>query len=104
MSETLEKFYKNLLEIDSPWEVTGIERDAVSKVVTVYVEHSSEIPLTCPECGKTAKLHDHRRRVWRHLDSCNHKTLIEGMIPRVRCEDHGVKQQPVNFAERNSRF
>ena len=104
MSETLEKFYENLLDIELPWEVVGIDRDAKSKVVTVYVEHSSEVPLTCPECGKPAKLHDHRKRVWRHLDSCNHKTMIEGKIPRVRCEEHGVKQLSVNFAERNSRF
>ncbi len=98
------KFYENLLDIELPWEVVGIERDASSKVVTVFVEHSSEVPLACPECGQLAKLHDHRKRVWRHLDSCNHKTMIEGMIPRVRCEEHGVKQLPVNFAERNSRF
>ena len=30
--------------------------------------------------------------------------MIEGKIPRVRCEEHGVKQLPVNFAQRNSRF
>ncbi|MBN2735935.1 MAG: transposase family protein, partial [Spirochaetales bacterium] len=37
--------------------------------------------LTCPICGKVSKLYDHRKRRWRHLDSCNHKTLIDVDIP-----------------------
>jgi transposase len=32
------------------------------------------------------------------------KTLIECEVPRARCEEHGVKQLPVAWAEANSRF
>jgi len=61
-------------------------------------------PYLCPECNKAGKLHDHRKRTWRHLDSCNHKTLIEAEIPRVKCQEHGIKQVPVSWAEKNTRF
>ena len=32
------------------------------------------------------------------------KTIIECEVPRVRCEDHGVRQLPVAWAEGNARF
>jgi len=104
MSESLEEFYTNLLGISGPWEVASIQRDSRSKEVTVIVEYTEKEPYLCPECGRTAKLHDHRKRRWRHLDSCNHKTFIEAEVPRVVCEEHGVKQVPVNWAEKHSRF
>lgn len=104
MSETLEEFYNHLLGIESPWEVISIIRDTHAKVVTAIVHFKDKEPLLCPECGKAGKLHDHRKRTWRHLDSCNHKTYVQASIPRVSCPEHGVKQVPVNWAEKNSRF
>lgn len=104
MSESLEEFYSNLLVIEGPWKVTCIQRDSKSKEVTVIVDFNKDQPYHCPECGSDAKLHDHRKRRWRHLDSCNHKTLIEADVPRVVCTEHGVKQLPVSWAEKHSRF
>jgi len=71
--------------------VESIRRDSKKREVTVIVGYSKEEPFECPVCGKRGKLHDHRKRRWRHLDSCNHKTFIEAQIPRVSCEEHGVK-------------
>jgi len=104
MSESLEEFYSNLLGIESPWEVTSINRDSRSKEVVAFVKIRDGFSFSCPVCGHKAKKYDQRVRRWRHLDSCNHKTLIEGAIPRVKCSEHGVKQIPVLWAEENSRF
>jgi len=104
MSETLETFYKHVLGIEYPWVVERIRRDSRQREVTVIVGYAANEPYRCPVCGKKGKLHDHRRRQWRHLDSCNHKTLIEADIPRVSCEAHGVKQVAVSWAEKHSRF
>jgi len=104
MSESLEEFYSNLLGITSPWEVASIRRDSKSREVTATVKIREDEPLICPLCGKVGKLHDHRTRKWRHLDSCNHKTLIEAAIPRIECTEHGVKQILVSWAEKRSRF
>jgi len=104
MKETLEEFYNHLLGIESPWDVEKITRDSISREVTAVVRYNQHQPFVCPECGKKATLYDQRPRRWRHLDSCNHKTLIEALIPRVKCEEHGVIQVPVNWAEKNSRF
>lgn len=104
MNETLEEFYNHILGIESPWEVGAIQRNSKTREVTALVNFKEKEPLFCPECKKPGKLYDHRQRRWRHLDSCNHKTFVEASIPRVECQEHGVKQVPVSWAEKNSRF
>ncbi|MDY7027920.1 MAG: helix-turn-helix domain-containing protein [Spirochaetota bacterium] len=104
MSENLEEFYTKLLGIEGQWKVTSIQRDSKKKEVTVSVEYDQDQPYRCPECGAEAKLHDHRKRKWSQLDSCNHKIIIEADVPRVVCEEHGLKQLPVSWAEKHSRF
>jgi len=104
MSESLEEFYTNLLGITDPWEVASIKRDSKSKEVTAIVALKLGAQPVCPICGLASKLHDHRSRRWRHLDSCNHKTIVEADIPRVECAEHGVKQIAVTWALKGSRF
>jgi len=102
--ESLEEFYSNLLEIEWPWEVKEILRDGKMREVSVHVEYDTSEDTKCPTCGKTGSIHDRKTRKWRHLDSCNHKTIIESKIPRVKCPEHGVLQIKVPWAEKNSRF
>lgn len=104
MKETLEEFYNAILGIGSPWKVVSISRDSQTQIVTASVHYEQGKPLFCPECGTEGKLHDHRIRRWRHLDSCNHKTMIEASVPRVRCKEHGVKLVAVSWAEKSNRF
>lgn len=72
--------------------------------MTEIVQYITDALLLCPECNKPGKLHDHRMRTWRHLDSCNQKTMIQANVPRLKCYEHGVKQIAVTWAEKNSRF
>lgn len=104
MKESLEEFYNAILGIESPWEVVSISREIESRIVTAIVNYKKKMPLKCPKCDAESKLHDHRKRKWRHLDSCNHKTMIEASVPRIRCPEHGVTQLPVAWAEKSNRF
>jgi transposase len=104
MSKSLEEFYTNLLGITDPWEVSSIKRDSKNREVIAMVTLKADMPLLCPICGVLTKLHDHRLHRWRHLDSCNHKTIVEADIPRVECAEHGVKQVAVTWAVKGSRF
>jgi len=54
MSETLETFYKNLLNIEHPWKVQAIRRDSSHREVTVIVGYAAA-ELVCPVCGKSGK-------------------------------------------------
>jgi transposase len=102
--ESLEEFYAGLLGVEWPWEVREILRDKQKHEVTAYVEYTDYESPKCTICGKEGTIHEKKTRRWRHLDSCNHKTLIEADIPRVKCKEHGVLQIPVPWATQNSRF
>jgi transposase len=102
--ESLEEFYGGLLGIESPWEVTETTRDAKAREVVVYIGYAEGGKAACPVCGEISPIHDRKLRRWRHLDSCNHKTIIEAYVPRTNCKEHGVLQVPVEWAKRNSRF
>lgn len=104
MSETLEIFYENLLGVKDPWKIVSVKRDTTKREVTAQVSLKEGSLITCPVCQKEGKVHDKKVRTWRHLDSCNHTTIVEAAIPRVKCLEHGVKQMPVSWAEKGSHF
>ena len=84
--------------------------------------------LRCPKCGKTGPVisileylqqipalfgqqfrqtpvgYDQRTRRWRHLDTCQLKTLLVADVPRVQCAEHGVVTVSVPWAEPGSGF
>lgn len=72
--------------------------------MTVIVGIAEHTHLTCPTCGKSCSIHDHRHRKWRHLDTCQCATLVEADVPRIMCPDHGCQTLPVPWAEPGSRY
>jgi transposase len=99
------ELYQHLLGIVVPWTVSRVALDAAANRVDVWTEHGKKARFRCPECNKECGLYDHdEERVWRHLDSCQFQTFLHARIPRVRCDEHGVKQARVPWAEPKSRF
>jgi transposase len=99
------ELYQQILGLQAPWSVAKVALDVKEQRVDVYAEHGKKKTWPCPECGKACGLHDHdEERTWRHLDSCQFQTVLHARIPRVRCDDHGVKQVRVPWAEPRSRF
>jgi transposase len=45
-----------------------------------------------------------RTRRWRHLDSCQFKTILEAAVALVECSEHGAQTVQVPWAEGSSRF
>ena len=58
--------------------------------VKVYVEREAGSEQSCPKCGEVCPGYDQRRRAWRHLDTCQFKTILVADVPRVECSEHGV--------------
>ena len=96
--------YTQILGIQAPWQVTDVEVDMPQGQVTVHVEREAGAKLCCPTCGQPAPGYDSRRRRWRHLDTCQYKTILEADVPRVKCPEHGVVTTSVPWAEPNSGF
>lgn len=70
----------------------------------VEVEYYADAAVHCRECGKEVTRHDHRKREWRHLDTCQYETRVVAYVPRTRCPKHGVLTTQVTWAEGSSRF
>ena len=74
------------------------------KKVRVFVAPKITASLMCPECGNACPGYDSRQRDWRHLDTCQFRTILVADVPRVNCPEHGVLQVRVPWAEPNSGF
>lgn len=98
------ELYKQILGIRSPWQVADVELSVGAGEVKVYVEQAPGAEQHCPKCGKLCCGYDSRRRQWRHLDTCQYKTILVADVPRVECEEHGVVTVCVPWAEPGSGF
>ncbi|AHF73007.1 transposase ISSoEn4, ISL3 family [Candidatus Sodalis pierantonius str. SOPE] len=96
--------YAHILNLSAPWQVQSLSLNEKSGSVTVIVGIAEHTQLACPTCGKSCSIHDHRRRKWRHLDTCQFTTLVEADVPRVDCPEHGCQTLPVPWAGSGSRY
>ena len=97
------QLYQQILGIEHPWHVETVRLDRKAQEVEVMVICREQV-WGCPECHQRMHIHDHETRRWRHLDSCQFKTIIKSEVPVVRCPEHGVQTVQVPWAERFSRF
>jgi transposase len=99
------QLYQQILGIASPWLVARVELALQEGAVRVHLAHDADAAWRCPECEKACPLHDHEReRTWRHLDTCQYRTLVLASVPRTRCPEHGVRVVRVPWAEPLGRF
>jgi transposase len=98
--------YRQILGIEAPWVVKHVELDLEVGEVRVQLSHLNDLSLwRCPVCQGIAPLYDHRQeRIWRHLDTCQYKTLLIAALPRVLCPQHGVKTVEASWSAANSHF
>ena len=95
--------YSKILGIESPWSVTEVDLSLEQGEILVHIINWEKRP-PCPECGKPCRGYDSRSRRWRHLDTCQYRTVLVAQVPRIECPDHGVLQIGVPWSEEGSRF
>jgi transposase len=95
--------YEQILGLEKPWQVTGVELKHKEKELEVRVDCGEQV-WGCPECERRMHVHGREERRWRHLDTCQYKTMIVCEVPRVKCEEHGAQTVQVPWAEKYSRF
>lgn len=96
--------YARILGLSDPWTVAHVELDSANEQVEVHVEATQVQRLPCPKCGALCSRYDHKQRRWRHLDTCQYRTILVAEVPRVQCDVHGVHQVAVPWGEPGSRF
>ena len=98
------QLYAQILGIKRLWQVSHVELTQSKEEVTVHVEQTARAKQCCPTCGQVSPGYDSRKRRWRHLDTCQYKTIVVADVPRVRCKEHGVITVTVPWAEPNSGY
>lgn len=99
------QLYSVLLELKLPWKVERVSLDSMKKTVGIYITHEKGSKLLCPMCRKECMVYDHlRERVWRDLDSIEFMTFIHANPPRISCQEHGIIEAVMPWAEKTSRF
>ena len=98
------ELYTQILGIHSPWQVVDVELFVEAGEVKVYVEPEPGAVHHCPKCGAVSPGYDRRRRQWRHLDTCQFRTILVADVPRVECSEHGVVTAAVPWSEPGSGF
>ncbi len=98
------ELYGKILGIGDPWRVESVDPRLAEGEILIHVGHD-DVRLPCPECGKPCALHDHtKERRWRHLDTCQYRTIVCARTPRVQCPEHGVLRVALPWAGPMSRF
>jgi len=97
--------YATILGLSEPWVVEEVEVSVGDEEVRVVLSLREGTELSCPECGEQRPGYDRAtEREWRHLDTCQYRTVLVARVPRVECPEHGVRQIRVPWAEDGSRF
>ena len=99
------ELYRRILGIETPWQVDSVDLNLEAGEVHVFLAHPGSLEWPCPECGQACKLYDHHpERQWRHLDTCQYRTILHVAPPRSACPKHGARVVKLPWAEPSSRF
>src|SRR6201981_4166171 len=99
------ELYGRILGITAPWRVERVELQLKQGELHISLPHEDKQEWPCAECGASCALYDHQaERQWRHLDTCQYRTILHASPPRSECAQHGVRVEKLPWAEANSRF
>jgi transposase len=98
------QLYQQILGDTRPWRVSAVTLKRDQQEIEIRMELPEEALWGCPTCRQRMHVHGYETRRWRHLDSCQYKTMLVAEVPRVKCEEHGTVQVQVPWAEKHSRF
>jgi transposase len=97
------QLYQQILGLTEPWHVENVTMNLKAQEIEVRIA-CHETVWGCPQCQHRMHVHDYEERRWRHLDSCQFKTILVCPVPVVRCPTHGTQTVQVPWAEKYSRF
>ena len=97
------RLYQQILGLVAPWQVESVTLKPKEREIEVRVA-CAELHWACPQCQQRMEIHDYEERRWRHLDSCQFKTILVSRVAIVRCAEHGAQTLVVPWAEKYGRF
>ncbi len=96
--------FEMALGLTGGWKVVKSEFRGEPKKLEIYLDFESGSRFECPECGEKRGVHDTVEKRWRHLNFFQYECELVARVPRVKCEQHGVRQMSVPWAKPGSGF
>ena len=91
-------------EISFPWEIRTTSFDEFEEILFIHTAICVDTRLVCPLCNLHCPRYDMRSRRWRHLDTCEYRTIVWGEVPRIKCPEHGCLTIRVPWADPGRRY
>jgi len=101
---SLTQHYQQILGATDPWAVSEVRLDVERLVNEVKLTVKPDAIWACPQCHGRMHIKEWRTRRWRHMDTCQFKTILEAAVPLVECSAHGAQTVQVPWAEGSGRF
>jgi transposase len=99
------QLFEKALGLVPPWKVNRSEFDLAQRRLDLFLDFERGARFACPECGAAGRpVHDTEDKVWRHLDFFQYQAYLHARVPRIRCEQDGVRQVEVPWARPGSGF
>jgi transposase len=93
------------LGLSAPWRVVETRFDEEQKRLDLRLAYATGAHFACPGCAAAnCPVYDAEEKQWRHLDFFQHQAYLTARVPRVRCDQCGVRQVAVPWARPGSGF
>jgi transposase len=71
----------------------------------IHLDFSGGSRFTCPDCGQAnSAVHDTVPKSWRHLNFFQHDAFIHARVPRIKCNNCGIRVDHVPWAREDCKF
>lgn len=99
------QLFEKALGLVPPWKVVRSEFDLEGRRLDLFLDFERGARFACPECGAAGcPVHDTEDKEWRHLDFFQYQAYLHARVPRIRCEQDGVRRVEVPWARPGSGF
>lgn len=93
-------FFTQILGTTRPWFISKVILHKKNQRGNIYVDHSAGSAFPYPECQRLCFVYDHtKERVFRRLNVCQMASFVHDRLPRIKCFEHGVKQNAPGLGE-----
>ena len=97
--------FQQALGLVSPWQVKSSTFDINLKQLDIVLSFAAGSKFTCPSCKQSGlSIHDTIEKKWRHLNFFQHEAYLVAKVPRIRCNECGVRMVEVPWSRSGSGF
>jgi transposase len=97
--------FQMALGLTPPWQVLSSDFDPKQKRLDIKIDFPRGSTFACPECAQgNVKAYDTETKTWRHLNFFQHETYLTARVPRIQCDQCGIRMVDVPWARPGSGF